>query len=81
MKDLIAASQCRIVGEGRGGVAGFAKGDAALRLAAEAGGSLLDYEAKVEIGGKIAALGDRLFRSVVERNIDDFFGRLEAELS
>lgn len=81
LKDLIAPSHCRIVGEGTGGVAGFAKGDAALRLVAEAGGSVLDYEANVEIGGKIAALGDRLFRSVVERNIGDFFDRLEAELS
>ncbi len=81
LTDLVAPNQCRIVGEGTGGVAGFAKGNAALTLTADASGSLLDYEANVEIGGKIAALGDRLFRSVVERNIEDFFSRLEAELS
>ncbi|WP_024576238.1 MULTISPECIES: carbon monoxide dehydrogenase subunit G [unclassified Afipia] len=70
-------SACRLTGEGSGGVAGFAKGRALVRVQSSDGGSRLSYEADVNIGGKLASLGERLFRSIVERNIDSFFDTLQ----
>lgn len=63
------------MGEGSGGVAGFAKGSALIRVQPSDGGRL-SYEAVVDIGGKLASLGERLFRSIVVRNIDSFFDAL-----
>lgn len=68
---------CTLAGEGTGGVAGFVKGAAIIRVEAVTGGSRLTYDADVEIGGKIASLGDRLFRGVVERNINQLFDAFE----
>lgn len=69
-------SACGLTGEGSGGVAGFAKGSALIRVQPSDGGSRLSYEAVVDIGGKLASLGERLFRSIVVRNIDSFFDAL-----
>lgn len=73
LSDLVPPVSCRLDGQGNGGVAGFAKGDATIILRADTSGSILSYDASIEIGGKIAALGDRLFRSVVEKNVALFF--------
>lgn len=51
-------SACGLTGEGSGGVAGFAKGSALIRVQPSDGGSRLSYEAVVDIGGKLASLGD-----------------------
>jgi carbon monoxide dehydrogenase subunit G len=73
LTDLDAPRACRLSGQGSGGVSGFAKGEANIVLEPTPEGTLLRYDAKIEIGGKIAALGDRLFRSVVNNNVDAFF--------
>jgi len=44
---------CRLVGEGQGGVAGFAKGFADIELHEEGDGTRLVYNADMQIGGKI----------------------------
>ena len=62
-----------IVGEGKGGVAGFAKGSADVRLAEEDGITILTYEAKAQVGGKLAQLGSRLIDSTAKKMADDFF--------
>ena len=68
-------------GEGKGGVAGFAKGGADVTLTEAAGGTetVLRYTAKVEIGGKIAQLGSRLIQSTASKLSAQFFERF-AEL-
>ncbi|MBO4226841.1 CoxG family protein [Bradyrhizobium neotropicale] len=71
---------CRLAGEGSGGIAGFARGSALIHVDRDEGGSRLTYEAVVEIGGKMASLGERLFRSVVQRNINDFFDALAKQV-
>lgn len=73
LSDLVAPVSCRLNGQGNGGVAGFAKGEATISLRSGEAGSILSYDASIEIGGKIAALGDRLFRSVVDNNVTAFF--------
>jgi len=80
LSDLVQPVSCTISGQGNGGVAGFAKGGARITLADEGDGCRLTYDADVEIGGKIASLGDRLFRGVVQKNIDDFFNAVAARV-
>lgn len=69
-----------IAGQGNGGIAGFAKGSATVTLAAEDEATRLTYEAKAEIGGKIAALGSRLIQGTSRKLADEFFARFAAIL-
>lgn len=69
-----------ISGKGQGGAAGFAKGTARIRLSEEAGGTVLDYNADVDIGGKLATLGSRLIQGVAKKNADDFFAAFIAAI-
>jgi carbon monoxide dehydrogenase subunit G len=65
-----------IVFEGQGGVAGFAKGKAAVALAPEdEGGTRLSYSVKAMVGGKLAQLGARLIDGVARKLADEFFTR------
>ena len=57
-----------------GGVAGFAKGGANVRLAdGENGGTRLSYDVEANIGGKLAQLGGRLINGVAKKYADEFF--------
>ncbi len=60
-------------GQGSGGAAGFAKGGAEVTLAEKDGGTLLTYDAKAEIGGKLAQLGNRLIQSTSKKLAAKFF--------
>jgi len=62
-----------IVGEGKGGIAGFAKGGADVKLTADGDATLLTYEAKADVGGKIAQLGGRLIESTSKKLAGQFF--------
>ncbi|MEO9530191.1 carbon monoxide dehydrogenase subunit G [Roseibium sp.] len=62
-----------IRGEGKGGVAGFAKGGANVRLQEDSEGTILTYEARAQVGGKLAQLGSRLIDSTARKMADDFF--------
>ena len=64
-----------ISGEGKGGVAGFAKGGADVRLADDGDGmTLLSYTAKGQVGGKLAQIGARLIDAAAKQMADQFFG-------
>lgn len=64
----------RISGEGQGGIAGFAKGGANVRLTdAPEGGTVLSYDVEANVGGKIAQMGSRLIDSVAKSMADKFF--------
>ena len=63
-----------LVGEGNGGVAGFAKGGATVELDERGDGTLLRYTAMAETGGKIAQLGSRLILSTAKKLSSEFFG-------
>ncbi len=61
LSELDPPNSYRISGEGSGGVAGFAKGGAAVRLEAEGPEvTILHYDVDAQIGGKLAQLGQRL---------------------
>ena len=78
--DLDPPNSYRIEGEGQGGVAGFAKGGAVVRLADDGDGTLLTYEVKAQVGGKIAQLGARLIDATAKQMADAFFTRFAAEV-
>jgi carbon monoxide dehydrogenase subunit G len=59
--------------EGQGGVAGFAKGGADVRLKAQDGGTLLSYQAKANVGGKLAQIGSRLVDAAAAKVAGQFF--------
>lgn len=74
--DLNPPESYSIVGEGKGGIAGFAKGRADVRLEEAVEGTLLRYKVTVQIGGKIAQLGSRLIQSTSKKLSREFFERL-----
>ncbi len=76
--DLDPPNSYRIEGEGQGGVAGFAKGGASVRLVDADGGTLLTYEVKAQVGGKIAQLGARLIDATAKQMADAFFNNFSA---
>lgn len=67
-----------IAGEGKGGIAGFAKGGADVALTADGDETVLRYDVKVEIGGKLAQLGSRLIDSTAKKLAQQFFADFSA---
>lgn len=63
-----------ISGEGTGGVAGFAKGGATVKLVEDGDATILTYEANATVGGKLAQIGSRLIDSTARKMANDFFG-------
>ena len=53
--------------EGSGGVAGFAKGGAEVKLAEDDGNTVLTYVADAQVGGKLAQIGSRLIDSTAKK--------------
>ena len=63
-----------LTGQGNGGAAGHAKGGADVTLTAnDDATTTLTYEAKAEIGGKLAQLGSRLIQSTAKKLAGKFF--------
>jgi hypothetical protein len=59
--------------EGQGGVAGFARGEAAITLSPEGPATRLAYTAKATVGGKLAQVGARLIDGVAKQLAGKFF--------
>jgi hypothetical protein len=73
LSDIDPPNGYKISGQGEGGVAGFAKGGAVVKLTAKDGGTLLAYDVEAQIGGKLAQLGQRLVNGAAKKIADDFF--------
>jgi carbon monoxide dehydrogenase subunit G len=78
--DLDPPNGYRISGEGEGGVAGFAKGNAKVDLVEKDGGTLLSYHVEAQIGGKLAQLGQRLINGTAKKLADEFFANFAKDL-
>ncbi len=82
LTDLDPPKAYTISGEGTGGVAGFARGSAKVRLDDEGAESTrLHYEVQAHVGGKLAQIGSRLIDATSRKMADDFFGRFVEALS
>jgi carbon monoxide dehydrogenase subunit G len=82
LADLDPPNGYRIIGEGSGGPAGFAKGTAIVRLSDDGpNATLLTYETKINVGGKIAQLGGRLLDSTAQKLAREFFEKLSTVIA
>jgi carbon monoxide dehydrogenase subunit G len=81
LSDRVEATSYRIAGQGEGGIAGFGKMKAEVRLADVEGGTELTYVSTAEVGGKLAQIGSRLVSSVANKLADEFFKRFNANVS
>ena len=82
LKNLNPPHGYTIEGEGKGGVAGFAKGGADVTLSEESPQvTILRYEARADVGGKIAQLGSRLITSTSKKLAGQFFSSFNAKVS
>ena len=70
-----------ISGEGKGGVAGFAKGGADVALEEAGDDTILRYTAKAQVGGKLAQIGARLIDATAKQLADEFFRNFGSKLS
>ena len=78
LSDIVEGKSLKISGEGKGGVAGFAKGGADVSFEPIEGGTRLTYDAEASVGGKIAQLGSRIIDSFAKKLADEFFSRFQA---
>lgn len=82
LKNLNPPNGYSIVGEGKGGVAGFAKGGADVSLKPDgADATILTYTAKADVGGKLAQLGSRLITSTSKKLASQFFSKFNETVS
>lgn len=81
MEDVVEGESCTLVGEGKGGAAGFAKGQARVQLSpTEDGQTLLHYDVEAKVGGKLAQLGSRIVDGFARRMAGEFFTRFQEQV-
>ena len=86
LADIVPPESYTIAFDGSGGVAGFGKGQAQVKLVplpADAAGQPsceLHYTVHATVGGKIAQLGQRLIDGAAKTMAEDFFKRFDNEM-
>lgn len=86
LADIVPPESYTLAFDGSGGVAGFGKGSARVRLvplpadAAVQPGCELHYTVQATVGGKIAQLGQRLIDGAAKSMAEDFFKRFDLEM-
>jgi len=84
LTDVNAPSSYTINANVKGGAAGFARGTANVELQEDpdsAGATLLRYQVKANVGGKLAQVGSRLIDGAARKMADDFFSSFGEEVS
>jgi len=80
LKDKQEPASVRLIGKASGAL-GFGSGEGVVTLAAADGGTRLTYAYRAEVGGKVAAVGQRLLGTVTRVLIAEFFGALERRIA
>ncbi|HET7598364.1 MAG TPA: carbon monoxide dehydrogenase subunit G [Burkholderiales bacterium] len=81
LADINAPHSYKLVFEGQGGVAGFAKGEAEVALAPENEATRLRYAVKAMVGGKLAQVGSRLIDGVARKTAEQFFSTFNRQVT
>ena len=81
LSEINPPSSYTLTGEGSGGAAGFAKGEAKVSLEDHNDGTLLKYSVSASVGGKLAQIGQRLIDTAANKLADQFFGKFNDILS
>ena len=77
VQDLNPPVSYTLVGEGKAGPAGHAKVRASVVLEEDGAGTLLNYEVKANVGGKLGQLGGAIIDRTAQKLAGDFFARFE----
>lgn len=75
--DQTPPTSFKLAVEGTGKI-GFMKGEGVLKLSAAEGGTEVAYEGDVQVGGTLAAVGQRLIDATAKMMIKRFFEKLAA---
>ncbi|MBX5065763.1 SRPBCC family protein [Rhizobium lentis] len=78
LSNIDAPKSYTLWAEGKGGIAGFARGSADVVLEDRGVETILHYRARAELGGKLAQLGARLLDSTSQRLAEGFFSDFNA---
>ncbi len=82
LEDVNAPESYVIVGGGKGGQAGFARGRAQVTLDEAAPGTTrLSYSAEAQVGGKLAQVGSRLVQGTAQKYAEEFFSCFAARVA
>jgi carbon monoxide dehydrogenase subunit G len=76
--DQVPSSTFRLIVEGSGRI-GFVKGNGLLNLRPVDGGTEVSYEGDAQVGGTLAAVGQRLLDGTARMMIKRFFSKLAEE--
>jgi uncharacterized protein len=79
LKDKRPPSHYVLSGEGQGGP-GFMRGDLTIDLEEHDGKTLLKYRAEPQVGGLIAAVGQRMLNGAAKMMVEQFFKKMESFL-
>ncbi|NNE87401.1 MAG: carbon monoxide dehydrogenase subunit G [Silicimonas sp.] len=81
ISDIVEGESLTLTGQGKGGPAGFAKGEAKVSFAdTDSGRTRLTYDVTAKVGGKLAQLGSRIIDSFAKKLADQFFERFQTGL-
>jgi carbon monoxide dehydrogenase subunit G len=84
LEDLNPPESYHLVGSGKGGVAGFAKGGARVTLEEKTSDgqivTIMHYVVEAAVGGKLAQIGSRLVDVAARKLARDFFNSFTARL-
>jgi len=80
LSDLVPPKAYTITGQGTAGPVGFAKITARVQLEPQGDATLLQYDADVDIGGKLMTVGARLIQSAANTNLQSCFDALKAQI-
>ncbi len=81
LSDLNPPESYTLAGQGKGGAAGFARGEASVKLKADGDATLLSYDVSATVGGKLAQLGGRLIDSAARKLAGEFFTNFQKIVS
>jgi len=80
LSDLDPPNAYTLSGQGQGGAAGFASGEAKVRLVEDGSGTVVHYDVDAKVGGKLAQIGSRLIDSTAKKLSKQFFDSLAEKL-
>jgi uncharacterized protein len=77
LSDVVAPESYTLIGEGKGGPAGHAKIRSRVRLVEDGQATIMHYDVKADIGGKLAQLGGHLVEKTSKKLAAEFFQKFE----
>ena len=80
LENVDAPHSYTLIGEGKGGLAGYAKAISHVTLTPVPEGTELGYRSEAALGGRLAKLSNSVLGPIATRIADTFFARLQVEM-